>query len=540
MTSNIDHDHDYANFRDLQEKHFQEVTYNGAPLFTTDAKFLFEQYLACLPPSVRQHYNCRCCKQFIERYGGLVTVNAAGATVSVMWPRNVTGVFGFSYVLADIVERANITGLHVSEESVWGTPWNRPKSGPYVGRTWHHIHVQPSQKLITRPRYKETCEQIAAAKFEEFGMMTRALADFTHEHAAQAVSIAGYAGLDRDDKVIGPLGWFLRLTRDMRDTKNERATIAKLWLAVASAPTGYCHIRTSVAGTILEDVKAGLPVEDIKRKFNKKVDANVYMRPTAAPTSGQIDAAEKAFREMGLESSLARRYARLDEVEAIWKPYVAPSERNAPKGIFDAVRPKVAEPESIHIGNMTWTKFRGTHLPLATSIEFLCPGHGNYFAMLTATDPNSKPVLWWDRDTIEDARNPVSYYVHNGGSFASGWNLPGPQRYVKVDAITLDPSTWMGMGFHVNTPKHVFFVLNGAKPVTPVNSLALFPEDLRKELHGYRKTIEAYSKAHVPTGKLEASACGYMTPIRAEWPNINLRVTTIEGNTFTVRLDRWD
>ena len=54
-------------------------------LFTTDAVGLYDVLLLSLPSSRRQHYTCRTCRHFVERYGGLVTIDESGAATSPLW-----------------------------------------------------------------------------------------------------------------------------------------------------------------------------------------------------------------------------------------------------------------------------------------------------------------------------------------------------------------------------------------------------------------------------------------------------------------------
>jgi hypothetical protein len=54
-------------------------------LFTTATTNLFQIFLQALPPNYRQHHTCNTCRQFFDRYGGLVTIDPEGKTTPVMW-----------------------------------------------------------------------------------------------------------------------------------------------------------------------------------------------------------------------------------------------------------------------------------------------------------------------------------------------------------------------------------------------------------------------------------------------------------------------
>src|SRR5690606_29886312 len=234
--------------------------------------------------------------------------------------------------------------------------------------------------------------------------------------------------------------------RDLKDkvyiTRGSQRTNL-VWLAVATAPAGFCHPRASMIGTLLEDIAAGKSYDEVAAAFAAKMHPLRYQRPQAAPAAGTIAAAERRVQELGIQRSLPRRFARLDEVQALWRP--APKKNDAPaSGVFGHLKPKTAKPTSaamnIPAQTMTWVKFRDEVLPTAERIELRAPEHGPYVALVTAVNMDAPPILQWDQ---EDARNPVSWYFWNGGSNARSFGLNGGS-YVEVEAVALKPSMWNG------------------------------------------------------------------------------------------------
>ena len=150
---------------------------------------------------------------------------------------------------------------------------------------------------------------------------------------------------------------------------------------------------------------------------------------------------------------------------------------------------------------------------------------------MTAVFPDAPPLLQWAR---EDARNPVSWYLWNGGSAPEQWSLPRT-GFVPVTGVTLKPSMWGGGQEHQG--KGVVFLLEGARESRTDAGLALFPSTLRSELHGIRATIEAFSRKGTPEGMESATACGVMAQENA-WDHV-FRVTTSMGTTL-YKIDRWD
>lgn len=518
-----DHESDYSNLRTSVRETFAAALTAGR-LFTTDAADLFDLYLDKLPGD-RQVHNCTACRRFVKDYGGLVAIGADGHAIPAMWDADLApDYYGVTLrTLYAAVRKARITGPFLSRDGIWGTP----QTGE-----WSHFAVEPPVSLKFRHGVL-TPNQAMAAKREDFRTVAAALADFTPAMLAEALRLLEAETLARSEHFIGPVKWLADLHTARAAAKDSRIRDNLLWRAVASAPDGFCHPRASVVGSLLEDIAAGLAFADIRARFNAKLHPLQYQRPQAAPSAGNIAAAEKIVEQMGIAPSLERRFARLDELEAIWTPKVARAEPKG-AGVFGHLQPKTAA-ESVAVDmpavTMTWAKFATTVLPGAESVQFSVPSRGNFIAFTSATNMDAPPILKWDR---EDRRNPVAWYVYNGGSFASQWGLR--VGWNKVNAACLPPPQWgdkpmpeLGTG--------VVLVLDGAADTRGGQGNALFPESLRSELHAVRATIEAYSRRAEIGGREEASACGYH--LGKGRIDVMLRVTSA-GRSADYRIDRWD
>jgi len=290
-----------------------------------------------------------------------------------------------------------------------------------------------------------------------------------------------------------------------------------------------------MVGSFLEDIAAGLPFPEVKRRFDAKMHPLQYQRPQAAPNVGAIAAAEKLFAQLGLAPALERRYARLDEVETLWTPQECSPKANT-EGVFGHLTPKGQSNPSTTLNipavTMTWEKFARTVLPTATALEAMVPSHGNFLALTTAVHADAPPLIRWD---TEDYCNPVAWYLWNGGSPASQWGLsPG---WCKVVALSFLPTMW-GPNPSPHLGEGVVAILDGALDTRRDAGNCLFPETIRQELHGVRAVIEAYSKSATLGEPNGPAACG-LDLRKGAALNCTLRVTGPLGQT-TYRIDRWD
>lgn len=497
------------------------------PLFTAEAPDLYSVFLENIPEEARQHYNCNACRHFVNRFGKLVSINPeTGKQTAVMWNGQMPEFFRSAVkAIKAQVEKARITGVFVSDTEALGYA----KTGP-----WTHMAVDLPKKMVYKGRI-DSADQEAAKKAEDRRILASCLTKYKQEDAEAAVNLLRTGVLYRGDQILPMAEWFLE---SMKMARGKKTAGNILWYRAATAPSGFCHIPASMVGALLEDIAEGRSVDSIKERFNEKMNPLQYQRPQAAPAEGNIKRAEEIVGKLGLEKSLERRYARLDEVQAIWRPS---KEKNTAStgGVFSGVPVKgkqsdvkngVEAPETA----MTFEKFRRTVLPGAKKIELLVSYHADSYAgLLTAVHPDAPPILKWDR---EDERNPFSWYIYHDGSLHGRWNLN--TGWNEVTAVVLQPNMWSDRpcGYSSNG---ALFVLNGAKDLNGPSSACLFPEILKGELHEVRATIEAFSKTTRPSGREDADVCGLLIQSSSRWLDVKLRVTNDVG-VARYKIDRWD
>jgi hypothetical protein len=196
-----DHD-DYDAFLVHVAETFQAHCATSAePLFTTDTSGLWGLYLDGFEdPADRQHHNCHACRTFIERYGGLVTIDSDGRTTSAIWAEDGTTPEHFRPAVAAMarsVRRAKVNGVFVSIDRTWGIP----RTG-----TWRHLAVYPPLEMVTR-RGPLTAWQVMAEKREDYLAVVRALNEFSLPHLETALVLLRSDALYRSEKVLGQAEW---------------------------------------------------------------------------------------------------------------------------------------------------------------------------------------------------------------------------------------------------------------------------------------------------------------------------------------------
>lgn len=508
-------------YKTLESLIRERISQAKGPFFRTDAKDLFQTYLENLPGEKRQHYNCRACQKFIDNYGGLVTIDYNGQHRSLLF--NSDGVPEFFYgainVMDVVVLRAKVTGVFLPRETVWGTP----QTG-----NWTHLSGVCG---VHYPNNLYTQNQLEAAKVEEYGMLQRSLAEFPAETVRQAVRVLEADALDRSEKTLGAAKWLLNLHESLKGVKIKYQRENLVWLAVATAPVGFCHVRTSMIGTLLEDLQSGMEFEAVKRRWAAKMHPLQYQRPTTI-NDGAIKRAEEIFNKLGLAPALNRRFAKLEDLKLLWQPTV-PLAEEVKGGLFGRLKKKPVQQPAVEIPEkkITWVKFRDAVLTTAEEVQCYISRYRDAFVgLVTAVDQNAPPILQWDTEP----RNPVSWYFYHGGSSPDRWGLVSGTWH-SVTGICLKPPHWHYPLLFSREENDVFFVLEGARDTEYVTGALFFPECLRTELHPVRKVMERYAQTGALSGRDEGTANGLGLSRKGRV----VRVKS-QGGWARYRIDRWD
>lgn len=464
---------------------------------------LFEKYLSLFEENIRQDYNCACCKSFLRRYGGLVIIDSVtGKTTSAMWrtEEEFTPTSGMAFFnpilkeLADIVEAAEV-------DYYFTRKLDQVHIGTLSKGGFQHFFIDANAVEKSAPFSTMTTE----AKRQDFKSLKNNLKRFDLSIASPALM---FFEADKDmkshTKHRNTLNKFKELAEKYAANKNPKMQANFIWDAISSVDKGLINIGNTVVGRFMEHLMTDFTLEQAKSEFLKAVDPLRYFHPTAAASAGTIVAAEKLFAELGLESALNRRFARLDEIpRKLWEP--TEKSIGVKEGIFASLKPKEDEKKSVTIdaGVITWAVFERDYLPKADSIKVKFRTNKLYLfgSYVTAVDPESKPIFKHD---TQDQRNQFSDFTScsmDSNGNASGLpasSFVNTQHSIEVAAVTTIPQE-----FYNQTKPPLFntrLILKDCHHIG-CDTLALFPEMLRHELYPVRSVIEQFSNQNSITGK---------------------------------------
>jgi hypothetical protein len=531
LGKDYDNSHDrYEQFLASVQSRFNSFVKDGLDsIYTTNAMDLFEIFLSNLPAEAQPHYKCRKCKDFFDRFGGLVTINDKGNIKSILWDeKNTPPLFaGAVEALKYVVKQAEVTGVFATDTKTLGTP---------MTDGWEHVAVRLPDTFVNDEPLM-TAYEVSADKLERKGMVERILKDFPQTAVKQALELFQNNALHNPPKYIGVVQWLDNLQTAYKSARYKKNKENIIWRAAGTDNGNFSHMRASVVGELISDIRDGYDTKSVIQRFNAKTDELYYKRAQAEAAAGNLKRAQEIVDKMGLEPSFERAYATLDQLKLVWQPSTKKTGNPVTSGIFANLQAKNTTRTqplmNMPARTMTWVKFRDTVLANAKEIEYLVEtGYNNYTAILTALNQDAPPIYKWDN---EEQRNPFSWYVYHSGSPANVWGLT--YGYRKVTGITTKPSKWYGGDEF--TQDALFLILDGAKDRQHDQiGNAMFPDDLKGYLHEIRASIENYSKTAKIHGYDNASACGVMASEGTNW-NITLRVTTDTAQSI-IKIDRWD
>ena len=520
---------------------FEYVTSDRVTLFKCSTKnLLYDIFLQNIPEEARQHYNCNTCRNFVNIYGALVYIDDNNEHKSAVWDYDSTPEFfkpAVKAMIDEVENKSSIYSIYYTKKGTLGTT---------VTGEWKHIHAcfnkncNCKSKVSTYTSVQELNDYINNS-IQNYKMVNNALDEYNLNIANQALILLETNSLCRSEKFTNMAKAVVCLFEALDKEKNNRKRNNIIWKYCAeNANNNYCHIKSGMLGTLYDDIKYGYDFDTIAKRFANKVDPLHYMRPKAAPSKGNIQRAEELIHELGLEKSLERRFANIDELYYVWKPEEKETkvDSNNSGSIFGHLLDKETiernnNKQSIHTGSktVTWKKFAKDILPKVKSMQVEIPYRTNRFVCYTtALHADAKPILKYDK---EDNRNPIAIYAYQGESYAKDWNLVNNEFY-DVYGISTDPKDF---GKSMDELHDVMLMIKGMKDLRKINvkGNALFPEILISELHEVRSTIEAYSNEAQLYDYDKYAACGIVL--------INdtvLKVDLGSGVTATYIIDRFE
>jgi hypothetical protein len=453
---------------------FQDLA-KGANVFVVELEdgLLYKEYLGAFPagsnPAFKTttEHDCRSCWHFIRRAGNVVVVADDGMLRTVWDVAAKEAVGPYREVAArlrDVVRAAGVRDLfRVGENDTgFGAPQSRvmDKETQQV-RTWSHLHTGE----IPRHLRSATCDQLKGDYRTTVQVFARGLTELSVDAVETVISLIEANALYRGDEHKRAVVEFRKAQRAFLSRPEGRDRDVFAW---AHADSPAARFRNTVIGTLVQDLSAGVPVEQAVTSFETKVAPQNYKRTTAIITPGMVKAAMTTIESLGLEPALERRFATISDISVKDVLWVDGTVKPLMKGgLADALMKHVSsgrspEGDVERAEEIGLDDFVARILPETTSLELLFKGAqlGNLMSLTAPVHPEPKQLFRWKNDFawsyVGNVADSIKERVKKAGGKVDGAVLRVSLSWYNYDDLDLhvrEPEGRNVRGLH----EHIFF-----------------------------------------------------------------------------------
>lgn len=391
---------EFAKFKDVVRKQFDKIA--SRRLFTVglDKDTLWNLYLESFPPGVnevyktRREFDCNCCKGFLRRVGNVVAI-ADNLELESIWDVNTTPEFQpAADALSAFVKRHAIQNVFMSKESTAGVDFNRQLLDDGTVTKWEHFFVRLPQDCVHAGN-TESVESVLGARTADHQVFSRSMQELTLDAGMTILELVDSRSLYRGEEHKATVMEFIKEKKQFDKVPTDKRD-AYCWACLGK--THVTRIRNTAIGTMLVDLSAGVGVDEAVTKFEKVMAPTNYKRPKAIFTKKMVEAAETQIKELGLEDSLGRRHAVIDDITVNNVLFVDRSARKA-MGVLDDLKSDVAVDAKKfgRVEEVGIDDFVANILPHTSSLEILPESrlHGNLMSLVAPINKHAPGLFKW-------------------------------------------------------------------------------------------------------------------------------------------------
>jgi hypothetical protein len=315
----------FKEFRDMLAKHVATMFKQNRTLFRVeyDRDGIWEHYLGCFPdgsdPMFRERteHDCQCCKAFIRQFGNVIAIHPDTFEVVSIWDLPWEDGFEDRYrvvaeAMAAWVKGRPIESILATNEGAVGTQVSHGQNPETQAiEKWHHFHIEiPSSYRVRDAKTLGTLMSHAKAAKD---VLRRSLEEISPDAIDTLLDLIAQKSLYKGEEWEGALNQLKRLQSCFRSL-DASVQDAYCWRTSQEVGVAVSKIRNHSIGVLLQDVTAGVELDEAVKRYEKIVAPTNYKRPKAIFTKRMLEQAQKQAEELGLLDSLPRRFAHLEDI----------------------------------------------------------------------------------------------------------------------------------------------------------------------------------------------------------------------------------
>jgi hypothetical protein len=385
----------FATFAALVHEQFNRMSQHEL-FVTASGDEMWDAYLAAFPDGTnpmyreRTEHDCSCCRNFIKNIGNVVAL-IDGQPISIWDVENAPHPYDtVATALGDLARSHGITNIFRTKEGRFGAEHNFERLDDGSVKQWHHFWGEVQARHRSDTPDKDRGEYRTRVQ-----TLKRGLEELKPDALDTVRELIESKALYRGEEHLHAVKAFHQ-TQHMYLTMSEWERHLSLWI---NANASAAHFRNSVIGTLVQDLSDGKDVEYAVKSFETKVAPANYKRPTAIITQGMVDQAMKTIGSLGLEPALARRQARLTDVnvvDVLWASNKAKSKMVGGVGGLLAASVKTKAPTKAE--DISIDDFIAKVMPKVKDMAvFVKNKHRSNLMVLTApVEPEAPRLFKWD------------------------------------------------------------------------------------------------------------------------------------------------
>lgn len=390
----------------------------------------FEENKLFRDPDSSSH-NCNTCKNFIRRYGNIVTIKDDGQLESLFSNLTDLGEYDASAkAINQLIIGASIKDVFLESYDTLNNSLNYEsckknqktyrlgiasnlkkytqeeveKFGVVNKNTvyeFHHLHLNLPKKFVDFS--EQSIEQVLAHYRDKYQVFKRTMEEIpldtlklVKDLINQNSLLDGTAHLHAIEAIIPYVEKYQKLSTNQLENW--------AWVASYDLDERVAKFKNTLIGVLCTELAEGMELNKACQNWNKRVDPINYHKASAPITQRQIAEAQKFVEEHGYLESFDRRLATIDDIKASEIKHINVGDGTVKSvNIFDNVKASSTRhkrSEFDNIEEVSIEKFMKDILPSCSSVEAYLKNsyENNLVTMTTSNDENSKPIFKWDNN----------------------------------------------------------------------------------------------------------------------------------------------
>jgi len=390
----------FNKFSDAVAQNITDMSGGELYVVALDVNDAWEHYLSSFPDGTnnifreRAFHDCSCCKHFIRNMSNVVSLQ--DGSIKTIWqsenldyPYDVVSKAMDSYVRSFPVKT-----LFRTAETHYGSETSSEMMETGI-HTWNHFRTVVDRKFVTRdiPTYLSGINSAA-------DVFKRGLEELTQGAMQDVLDLILEDAIYRGAEHKKALEEFIGLSEKYRKINDPVAQNIFIWQNIFSQAARF---RNTVIGTLVQELSEGVDIDRAVRSFESKVAPENYKRPTALITAKMVSDASKTLTDLGMESAIHRRFAKISDVSVNNVLFVDNSVQEKMKDGIEGLLAGVVTKQSVDVKNalaISVEDFMKTVLPSAETLDLhVTRKHqGNFMSLTAPQEADTGGLFKWNND----------------------------------------------------------------------------------------------------------------------------------------------